>query len=70
MKGIIDDQAMSSAKGATPRNTADNTRAPPMRSESHPPSGRSRVARTTKPAVRNPASAGGKWNSSFNKVGR
>ncbi len=49
VNGIIDDQASSSANGATPRKTADNTRAPPMRSESQPPSGRSSVASTTKP---------------------
>ena len=70
VKGIIAGHASSIANGATPRNTADNTRAPPMRSESQPPKGRSSVASTTKPAVRKPASAGGRRKSSFSKVGR
>ena len=62
VNGTMDDHASSMAKGATPANTADRTRAPPMRSESQPPRGRMRVARTTKPAVRNPASAGDSLN--------
>ena len=41
---------------ATPANTPDNTRAPPILSESHPPSGRTNVAITTNPAARKPAS--------------
>ena len=45
-------------------------RAPPMRSASHPPIGRSNVARTTNPAVRNPASAAGEWNWSLSSVGK
>ncbi len=70
VKGIMAGQASSMAKGATPRNTADRTGAPPMRSASQPPKGRSSVARTTNPAVRKPASAGARWNSSFSSVGK
>ena len=58
VNGSMEGQASSSAKGITIEKTADSTRAPPIRSESQPPTGRSSVARTTKPAVRNPASAG------------
>ena len=70
VNGIIEGQASSSAKGTTARKTPESTRAPPIRSASMPPTGRSSVASTTKPAVRNPASAGRRPNWSRRSVGR
>ena len=70
VNGTTEGHASSMAKGASAAKTALSTRAPPMRSESQPPSGRVKVASTTKPAVRNPASAGPSPNSSLSRVGR
>ena len=70
VNGIIEGQASSSANGTMPRKAMESTRAPPISSESQPPIGRRTVARTTKPAVRNPASAGSRWNSSLRRLGR
>ena len=57
-------------KGHDARNTPDRTRAPPMWSDSAPPTGRINVARTTNPAVRSPASAMARPNWSRSSVGR
>lgn len=53
-----------------PANTPESTRAPPMWSDSVPPTGRINVASTTKPAVRKPASVSVNPNSSRSSVGR
>ena len=45
-------------------------RAPPMRSANQPPTGRSRTATTTKPAVRKPASSAVRPNRFLSRVGR
>jgi len=52
------------------RNTPESTRAPPIWSDNHPPTGRRSVATATNPAVRNPASAGVSPNSSRRSVGK
>ena len=70
VNGIIDGHISSSANGTSPASTPDSTRAPPIRSESMPPTGRINVASTTKPAVRNPASVIVRPNSSRSSVGR
>ena len=70
VNGIIDGQIISSENAATPPNTHDSTCAPPIRSESQPPSGRISVASTTKPAARKPASAGAKPNCARSSVGK
>ena len=70
VKGSITGQVISRAKGAIPKKTPASTRAPPMRSASHPPTGRIRVASTTNPAARKPASAGLRPNWSLSRVGR
>jgi hypothetical protein len=67
---MIDGHISSSANGTMPANTPESTRAPPMWSDTMPPSGRISVASTTKPAVRNPASAAVRANSSRNNVGK
>src|SRR5579883_2948215 len=56
VNGTIDADDISSANGTIPANTPHSTRAPPMRSESHPPAGLIVAASTTNPAVRKPAS--------------
>ena len=70
VNGTIDGQVSSSANSATPPKTHDSTCAPPMRSASQPPTGRINVASTTKPAARNPASAGASPNCARSSVGR
>ena len=70
LNGRIEPDDISSANGTMPANTPHSTRAPPMRSESHPPIGRMPAATTTKPAVRNPASPSLNWNWSRNSNGR
>ena len=61
VNGIIEG-APAAGRTAPTGRIQDSTRAPPISSDSQPPKGRSSVARTTKPAVRKPASAGGKRN--------
>ena len=70
VNGSIEGHISSSANGTTPASTPERTRAPPIRSERMPPIGRISVASTTNPAVRNPASAIVKPNSSRSSVGR
>ena len=70
VNGTIAGQANNSANNAMPGNTPPSTRAPPMRSDSHPPTGRNSVASTTKPAARNPASVTLIPKSSRNSNGR
>ena len=70
VNGSMDGHAISSANGTTPKKTTLSTRAPPIRSESHPPTGRNSVASTTKPAVRSPASAAFSPNWSLSRLGR
>src|SRR5262249_56721256 len=70
VNGRIEDDDIRRANGIIPANTPQSTRAPPMRSESHPPTGRISAAKTTKPAVRNPASPSVSWNWSRNSNGR
>jgi hypothetical protein len=70
VKGRMEIHPSRSANGTMAANTAERARAPPRRSESQPPTGRIRVARTTNPADRNPASAAYRWNWSFKRLGR
>ena len=70
VNGNIAGHDINRANGIIPRKTVWRTRAPPILSDSQPPSGRVRVASTTKPAVRKPASAGLNPNWSLSKTGR
>ena len=70
VNGTMDGHVRSSENSATPPKTHDRTWAPPIRSASHPPTGRISVASTTNPAARNPASAGARPNCARSSVGR
>src|SRR5438034_3951330 len=70
VNGNIAGQASSSANNPMPGNTPASTRAPPMRSESQPPTGRNSVASTTNPAARKPASGMLRPNSSRSSSGK
>jgi hypothetical protein len=70
VKVLISGQAMKMAISAVAGNTPRRIRCPPIRSASRPPMGRMTVARTTKPAVRKPASVGVSSNISVRKIGR